>query len=139
MDTQVAVLCDYAADYQGKLCLQGAFDTLFTRQFPVVHPSCALALRVCLTPEDAGNHKLGISIVDEDGVALDKERMPIEGDLNVELPEGSSFLTRNLIMNFQGLQFAKAGTYSVDLTFDGELVSRTPFRLVQVDGDAPQA
>ena len=63
MDIQVAVLCDYAADYQGKLCVQGAFDTLFARQFPVIHPACALALRLCLTPEDSGDHKLGISII----------------------------------------------------------------------------
>lgn len=139
MDIQVAVLCDYAADYQGKLCVQGAFDTLFARQFPVVHPACALALRLCLTPEDAGDHKLGISIVDEDGVALDPERMPIIGDLHVALPDGAAFLTRNLIMNFQGLKFEKSGTYSVDLTLDGEIVSRTPLRLVQVQQDAPQA
>ena len=136
MDIQVAGLCDYAADYQGKLCVQGAFDTLFARQFPVVHPACALALRLCLTPEDSGDHKLGISIVDEDGVALDKERMPIVGDLKVGLPEGASFLTRNLIMNFQGLRFEKSGNYSVDVTFDGELVARTPLRLVLVQQDA---
>ncbi len=139
MDIQVAVLCDYAADYQGKLCVQGAFDTLFARQFPVVHPACALALRLCLTPEDAGDHKLGISIVDEDGVALDPERMPIVGDLHVALPDGAAFLTRNLIMNFQGLRFEKAGTYSVDVTLGGEIVSRTPLRLVQLQQqDAPQ-
>ncbi len=137
MNTQVAVLCDYAADYQGKLCVQGAFDTLFTRQFPVVHPACALAIRLCLTPEDAGNHKFGISIVDEDGTPLDKERMPIIGDLSVALPEGAAFLTRNLIMNFQALKFEKAGNYSVDLTLDGELISRTPLRLVMVE-DQPQ-
>ena len=133
MDIQVAVLCDYAADYQGKLCVQGAFDTLFARQFPVVHPACALALRLCLVPEDIGDHKLGISIVDEAGVALDPERMPIVGDLKVALPEGVSFFTRNLIMNFQGLKFEKSGNYSVDVTLDGELISRTPLRLVQVD------
>ncbi|MBQ9094910.1 MAG: hypothetical protein IJY53_01065 [Akkermansia sp.] len=133
MDIQVAVLCDYAADYQGKLCVQGAFDTLFARQFPVIHPACALALRLCMMPEDQGDHKLGISIVDEDGVALDPERMPIVGDLKVALPEGVSFFTRNLIMNFQGLKFEKSGNYSVDITLDGELISRTPLRLVQVD------
>ncbi len=133
MDIQVAVLCDYAADYQGKLCVQGAFDTLFARQFPVIHPACALALRLCMLPEDKGDHKLGISIVDEDGVALDPQRMPIVGDLKVDLPEGVSFFTRNLIMNFQGLKFEKAGTYSVDVTLDGELISRTPLRLVQVE------
>ena len=73
-----------------------------------------------------------ITLVDEDGVALDKERMPIVGDLHVTLPEGATFLTRNLIMNFQGLRFEKSGNYSVDITLDGELVSRTPLRLVQV-------
>lgn len=138
MDTQVAVLCDYAADYQGKLCVQGAFDTLFARTFPVIHPACALALRLCLVPEDAGDHKLGISIVDEDGAPLDKERMPIVGDLKVALPEGASFFTRNLIMNFQGLKFEKAGCYTVDITLDGEVISSTPLRLVQVQ-EQPQA
>ena len=133
MNIQVADLCDYAADYQGKLCVQGAFDTLFARQFPVIHPACALALRLCFEGEDSGDHKLGISIVDEDGTPLDKERMPIIGDLKVALPEGASFLTRNLIMNFQGLKFEKDGVYSVDVTLDGELISRTPIRLVKVD------
>lgn len=135
MDIQVAVLCDYAADYQGKLCVQGAFDTLFARQFPVIHPACALALRLCLTPEDSGDHKLGISIVDEDGTPLDKERMPIVGDLKVALPEGASFLTRNLIMNFQGLRFDKVGTYAINITLDGELMASTPLRLVMVQGE----
>ncbi|MBR5521893.1 MAG: hypothetical protein IKV82_00295 [Akkermansia sp.] len=136
MDIQVAVLCDYAADYQGKLCVQGAFDTLFARQFPVIHPACALALRTCIVPEDAGDHKLGISIIDEDGTPIDKERMPIVGDLKVALPEGASFLTRNLIMNFQGLKFEKAGVYTVEVTLDGETISRTPIRLVMVQAEA---
>lgn len=132
MDIQVASLCDYAADYQGKLCIQGSFDTLFARQFPVVHPMCALALRMCLLPEDQGDHKLGISIVDEDGVALDPERMPILGDLKIALPEGASFFTRNLIMNFQGLKFEKTGNYAIEITLDGEVEKRIPLRIVQV-------
>ncbi|KAA4222263.1 hypothetical protein F3D15_24370, partial [Bacteroides ovatus] len=48
MDILVSTLCDFAADYQGKLCIQGGFDSLVARQFPVVHPVCAVALRVCL-------------------------------------------------------------------------------------------
>lgn len=76
MDILVSTLCDFAADYQGKLCIQGGFDSLVARQFPVVHPVCAVALRICLTPEDEGTHELGLSIVDADGTPLDKERMP---------------------------------------------------------------
>ena len=56
MDILVSTLCDFAADYQGKLCIQGGFDSLVARQFPVVHPVCAVALRICLTPEDEGTH-----------------------------------------------------------------------------------
>lgn len=138
MDILVSTLCDFAADYQGKLCIQGGFDSLVARQFPVVHPVCAVALRICLTPEDEGTHELGLSIVDADGTPLDKERMPIKINFPVPaFPEGASFFTRNLIMNFQGLRFEKPGNYSIDLTVDGELASRVPFRVVQVQEEAP--
>ena len=139
-DILVSTLCDFAADYQGKLCIQGGFDSLVARQFPVVHPVCAVALRICLTPEDEGTHELGLSIVDADGTPLDKERMPIKINFPVPaFPEGASFFTRNLIMNFQGLRFEKPGNYSIDLTVDGELASRVPFRVVQVQEEAAQA
>ena len=140
MDILVSTLCDFAADYQGKLCIQGGFDSLVARQFPVVHPVCAVALRICLTPEDEGTHELGLSIVDADGTPLDKERMPIKINFPVPaFPEGASFFTRNLIMNFQGLRFEKPGNYSIDLTVDGERASRVPFRVVQVQEEAAQA
>lgn len=111
MDILVSTLCDFAADYQGKLCIQGGFDSLVARQFPVVHPVCAVALRICLTPEDEGTHELGLSIVDADGTPLDKERMPIKINFPIPaFPEGASFFTRNLIMNFQGLRFENRAT-----------------------------
>ncbi len=138
MNIQTAVLCDFAADYQGKLCFQGAFDTLFTRSFPVIHPACALALRVCLTPEDEGDHELAISIVNESNKPLDPERMPIKGNLHVQLPPNATFFTRNLIMNFQGLRFEKAGNYAVDIKLDGDLLTRIPLRLVRVNPQQQQ-
>ncbi len=137
MDFQVSVLCDFAADYQGKLCVQGAFDTLFVRSFPAVHPSCALALRVVLTPEDAGDHKLSINIVDSEGESLDKAHMPINGDLHVQLPEGAAFFTRNLIMNFQGLTFSKAGNYAVEVSLDEQPAVKVPLRVVEVPQQQP--
>lgn len=138
MDFQISTLCDYAADYQGKLCVQGAFDTLFARQFPVTHPSCALALRVCLVPEDAGSHKLTISIVNEDGKTILPEDKPIEGDLQVSLPENAPFFTRNLIMNFQGLQFPAAGTYAIEVLLDGNVEAKIPLNVVLIPEQAQQ-
>ncbi len=133
MDIQIATLCDFAADYQGKLCIQGTFDSLYSRQLPVQHPSCALALRICFTEADAGSHKLSINLVDEDGKSLDDERMPIDADFQVQLPDGEPFLTRNLILNLQGLVFKTEGSYSVDISIDDELYSRIPLRIVKVN------
>jgi hypothetical protein len=133
MDIQIAALCDHSADYNGKLVVTGAFDTLAARALPVVHPNCALALRFCFTQEDAGRHKLSINIIDEDGKSLDSQNMPIEPEFEVQLPPNVPFLTRNLIMNLQGLRFPNAGIFSVDIGCDGELLMRLPLRIVQVD------
>lgn len=141
MDIQIASLCDFAADYNGKLVVTGTFDTLAARALPVVHPMCALALRFCFTLEDAGRHKLMINIINEDGESLDEKNMPIEPEFDVQLPPNVPFLTRNLIMNLQGLRFPSAGIYSVDIGCDGELLMRLPLRIVKVDqpdGQAPQ-
>ena len=135
MDIQIASLCDFAADYQGKLVVTGVFDTLAARALPVVHPHCALALRFCFTPEDAGRHKLSITIIDEDGNALDPNNMPIEPEFDVALPNNVPFLTRNLILNLQGLRFPHAGIYSVDIGCDGEVLSRIPLRILQVNAE----
>ena len=133
MDIQIASLCDFAADYQGKLVVSGVFDTLAARALPIVHPQCALALRFCFTPDDTGRHKLSINIIDEDGVSLDPNNMPIEPEFEVQLPNKVPFLTRNLILNLQGLRFPKAGIYSIDIGLDGEVMSRLPIRIVQVN------
>lgn len=136
MDIQIATLCDFAADYNGKLVISGTFDTLVARAVPVVHPSCALALRFCFTPEDAGRHKLSINIIDEDGESLDPNNMPIEPEFEVQLPKNVPFLTRNIVMNLQGLRFPEAGIYSIDIGCDGEVLVRLPLRIVQVTQDA---
>jgi hypothetical protein len=132
MDIQIAALCDHAADYNGKLVITGTFDTLAARSAPVVHPSCALALRFCFTAEDAGRHQLSINIINEDGESLDPKNMPIKPEFDVQLPGGTPFVTRNLVMNLQGLRFPGAGIYSVDIGCDDELMVRLPLRIVLV-------
>ncbi len=133
MDIQIAALCDFAADYHGKLVISGTFDTLAARALPVVHPMCALALRMCFTAEDEGRHTLSINLINEDGKSLDPENMPIKPEFDVKLPPGTPFLTRNVIMNLQGLQFSKAGIYSIDVGVDDELLQRLPLRIVHVN------
>ena len=136
MDIQIATLADFAADYNGKLVISGTFDTLAARTLPVVHPTCALALRFCFMPEDGGRHKLSINIINEDGESLDPNNMPIEPEFEVQLPKNVPFLTRNIILNLQGLRFPAAGIYSIDIGCDGEVLVRLPLRVVQVNQNA---
>ena len=132
MDIQIATLCDFAVDYNGKMVISGTFDALAAKALPVVHPQCALAMRICMTPEDSGQHSLAITIIDADGNPIDREKMPLKAEMPVQVPDNVTFVTRNLVLNFQGLKFAKAGIYSVDVSVDGELVARLPLRIVQV-------
>ena len=68
MDIQIATLCDFAADYgNGKMVINGTFDALRATKLPVVHPHCSLAMRICVLPEDSGDHRMTINIIDEDG------------------------------------------------------------------------
>jgi len=138
MDFQIATLCDYAADHQGKMTIVAPFDALAARELPVRHPQCALAMRVCMTPEDNGDHAMHITLIDEDGQAVNAQ-MPIKADLPVKIPDEVSFVTRNLIVNFQGLEFKNIGVYSVDITLDDELAVRIPLRVVKVDAKGQPA
>jgi Family of unknown function (DUF6941) len=130
VEIQVATLCDAAVDYNGKLCVIGTFDQIFARSVPVVHPQCALALRLCFKSADEGQHKLGISFVDEDGHPIMR---PFEPVMEVRLPPEGFFITRNIVLNLQGLKFEKTGTHEVQISIDGQTLCSVPLRVVLVD------
>ncbi len=126
MDIQVATLCDSAADYHGKLCVLGAFDTIMTPRVPAVHPQCAVALRVVFRKEEEGEHGMSVRIIDEDGQHIVP---PINAKVNVQIPEGVFFLSRNAIVNLQQLKFPKAGLYAVEIAFDNEACASVPLQV----------
>jgi hypothetical protein len=115
MNIQVAVLCDAATDDNGKLNLLGAFDTIFAPQLPAVHPQCTVALRVTFMSGDEGDRKLKLNFVNADGKSI---MPPIEIPVAVVFPDDAHFVTRNFIVNIQGLKFPEAGVYSVDVRFN---------------------
>jgi hypothetical protein len=132
MDIQIATLCDFAADYNGKMVVSGTIDVLAAPALPIVQPHCCLALRLCITPEDNGAHKFTVNIIDGDGKSIDA-KMPIKADMPVDLPENVPFLHRNLILNLQGLKFTEVGVYFIDVNIDGEVIQRLPLRVIKVD------
>jgi len=118
------VLCDAATqDSSEKLNVLGAFDTIYAPQLPGPHPQCAVALSVTFASGDEGARKLKLNFVNADGRSI---MPPIEIPVAVALPEDAHFLTRNFIVNFQGLTFAEAGLYSVDVRLDDKSQGNIP-------------
>jgi hypothetical protein len=130
MNIQVAVLCDAVTDDNGKLNLLGAFDTIYAPELPATHPQCAVALRVTFMSGDEGERKLKLNFVNADGHGI---MPPIEVPVAVALPDDSHFLTRNFIVNIQGLKFAEAGLYSVDVRLDDKSQGNIPLSVKLVE------
>lgn len=124
MNIQVAVLCDAATDDNGKLNLLGAFDTIYARELPAIHPQCAVALRVTFSNDDEGKHQLRLNFVDADGRSITPDFPPIPVD--VSLPGDMHFGTRNYIVNIQQLKFDQPGLYSMDVMFDEKVQAGIP-------------
>ncbi len=129
MNVQIAVLCDAATDYGGKLNLLGTFDTIVTQQLPAVHPQCSVALRIVFSRVEEGPHKVKMNFVDEDGRPVMRSiDMPVE----VALPPEVNFVARNFVINIQQLKFDKPGQYAIDIAIDGRQEASIPLHVKQM-------
>ena len=131
MQVLLATLCDFAADYQGKLCILGSFDTLCSQKFPVEHPQCSFALRLCFDAEDQGSIALTIRALgteDEDVIP------PFPVTMDATMPNHQTpFVTRNIVLNLQRLKLDKPGLYRFVLERDGDEVIGVPLRVMLFD------
>ena len=133
MNVQIAVLCDAATDYSGKLNLLGTFDTIVTQQLPAIHPQCSVALRIVFSKVEEGQHKVKMNFVDEDGrFVMPSIDIPVE----VMLPPDASFVARNFLINIQQLKFEKPGQYAIDIAVDGRQETSIPLQVKQVQPPA---
>jgi hypothetical protein len=126
MEIQVAALCDAAVDYDGKLCLMGAFDTIVTTTAPAIHQQCSVALRILFRKEEEGPHQVNVLFVDEDGHSI---MPPMAADFVIALPEDIFFATRNLILNLQMLLFPRPGAYAIDISVDKRQMASIPLQV----------
>ncbi len=130
MKVELFALCDAATNYQGKLNILGTFDAIWTREVPVVHQRCAIALRLRFLRIEEGVHKIKIAIVDADGSAVSK---PFETDAAIQFQDALfSSVGTNMILNFQGIKFEKYGEYSIDLSIDGRHEASLPINVSEM-------
>ncbi|MFQ3577909.1 MAG: hypothetical protein SNJ52_02725 [Verrucomicrobiia bacterium] len=126
MNLLIAALCDAATDYAGKLNILGTFDTIFSRDLPVEHPSCAVAMRMVFNKIEEGQHHVRTEVVNADGKPVGP---PMEVTLDIEVPDEIESLSRNLIINIQHWRFEHAGQYAVNIAIDGRHEASIPLRV----------
>ena len=133
MHVQIATLADSASDYQGKLCVLGAFDMICARQFPVVHPFCTLALRILFEPADVGTHRFSIRCTDATGAEVLKP-LDLQPAMEIHFPSPFvPFITRNVVLNLQNLRFEKPGLIQWQLLCNQQPLATIPLRVTQLE------
>lgn len=135
MRVELFCLCDAATTHAGKMNLLGTFDTIFTREMPVVHPNCAIAVRLRWERiESNANHRIAIQFVNEDG----HEVMPRwEGNIPVHGIQERSSTATDLTLSLNRIQFNAYGQYAIDLAIDGRLEASLPLYVLPMRHETP--
>jgi carbon monoxide dehydrogenase subunit G len=133
MNIEAFLLCDAATDQQGKLNVLGAFDNIFAKQLPAVHPACAIATRVRFDSIEEGPHSVRIQIIDQDGRNIGPK---LEGNIAVRLVPNLDSTVTNFVLNIQGLEFKQYGKYRIDLAIDGDIKASLPLQMSKVPSQA---
>ena len=129
MKIEVFVFCDAATDQRGKLNILGTFDQIHAPQVPIVHPACAVALRMRFSKMEEGAHRIRIELVDTDGRSL---LQPMEGDVEARMAPDMDSIAVNLILNFHRLKFEAFGDYQINLAVDGETCATLPLHVREI-------
>lgn len=129
MEIEIFTLADFAQDNNSKLTIVGTFDSIQSKQFPVQHPACTIACRMRFSIKEVGSHDFRLRLIDASGKETIK---PIEGNINIGTPPNGQFASINIVINFNQLQFEKAGRYSFELYIDGDWKSGLPLFLNQI-------
>jgi hypothetical protein len=128
MEIEIFTLCDFAQDNNSKLTIVGTFDSIQSKQFPLQHPICSVACRMRFGIKEVGSHDFKLRLIDTAGKEIIK---PIEGNINIGTPPNGQFASINIVVNFNQLQFEKAGRYSFELYIDDDWKSGLPLFLNQ--------
>jgi len=126
MKIEIFSLCDAATDNQGKLNILGTFDQIYAAKMPVVHPACAIAMRLRFDKMEEGIHRVKLQLVNPDGVPVFR---PMEGEVNPRMAEDVESMAVNLILNFQHIKFEAYADYQINLTIDDVGMAVLPLRV----------
>ncbi len=136
MHVGLAVVCDHALiDQAGKLSVIGIFERIWVERFPAVHPRLHLVLRLKGRRTEIGDHPVVIVLRDPEGTQV------LRGDGLVQIgepPAGVTEVEAGAVLAFD-VPLERAGTYTFDITVDGEHQASVPVAVSQMPAPAPHS
>lgn len=129
MEIEIFTLADFAQDNNSKLTIVGTFDSIQSKQFPLIHPLCSVATRLRFSEKEIGVHDFKLRLIDSMG----KEMIsPIQGNITVASSSNRQYSAINIVVNLNQLKFENEGRYSFELYIDDEWTTGLPLNLVQL-------
>lgn len=126
MKLDFAFLCDYA-DVTGKINAMGiGFEMIYATRLPAKNRLFFLVAQFRVSSVEAGQKRLTVNLIDEDGKDI---IAPTQGSLNVPRPGNATESTARIAMEFNNVEFAKYGSYSLHLLVDGTEMAYLPFKV----------
>ncbi len=136
MEKLILLVADYAnVDQGGKLNVLGAFGRLYATQFPAVHASMYLVIKLGADFEDYGQPRtLTVHFRDADGKVL--LALPT---MNFSVnPKAMPIPEVNFIIQVQNLMLPNAGQYDFEIQVDDTEIGILPIAVEQVNPPTPQ-
>lgn len=119
MQIDLAVLADAATiDGAGKLNILGIFDRIGAAEFPARHERMCLVFRINASIEEVGEHEVGIAVVGPSGEEVSR----MDGALRIGPQKGGGSIRIPQVVHMDGFVFPEPGSYSIDISIDGEIV-----------------
>lgn len=126
MNVDFAFVCDYA-EVSGKINALGiGFDTIYANQVPARHPHFSVVMQLRASAVEAGQKKVEVNLIDEDGRPIIP---PLQAPFNLPKVEGGTYSIGRFVVEFAGVEFKSYGSYSVRVTIEGIEMASLPFRI----------
>lgn len=128
MKLEIFALCDAATDYNGRLNILGAFESVSGGIAPIVRERFSVVARMRFETDESGPHTISVRFQNSDGVKVMSE---MKADFTVAFPGHRDSVAINLVMNIGRIKFDTFGKYEVVLNFDGIAASSLPLYVLK--------
>ena len=132
MNTELAFLCDSAADDRGKLHALGiGIDSVQGDSLPITHPRFIIVCVVNYSSVEAGEKHMGIRLLDPDAQDVIP---PIEQGIAFSPRQGVVDSKARIIVEVNNVTFNAMGPHAFHLVIDGAEMARLPLNVALRSG-----